>query len=146
VQGQGFAVSLQLPVTLLDRGQGQAGQAEALQQAFAAQASQLRQRNRAQLKANLAMLQRLEAAFAESAGASSDASLVREQATRLYSAGEATITELLETHRAAEDAKLTHIDLARDIALSRLALMRAAGSMFDSTLDRECRDRTGALP
>lgn len=145
-QGQGFSVSLQLPVTLLDHGQGPAGQAEALRQAFAAQAGQLRQRNRAQLKANLAMLRRLEAAFAESAAASSEASLVREQATRLYSAGEATITELLETHRAAEDAKLSHIDLARDIALSRLALMRAAGSMFDATLDRECRDGTGALP
>ncbi|MDF3070359.1 MAG: Heavy metal efflux outer membrane protein CzcC family [Polyangiaceae bacterium] len=144
--GQGFSVSLQLPVTLFDRGQGQAAQAEAARRTFAAQASQLRQRHRAQLKAHLAMLDRLEAAFEESAAANAEASVVREKATRLYAAGEATITELLEAHRAAEEAKLAHIALAQDIALSRLALMRAAGSMFDKTLDRECRDGPGALP
>ncbi|HEY6079346.1 MAG TPA: hypothetical protein VIW29_11115, partial [Polyangiaceae bacterium] len=68
---------------------------------------------------------------------------VREKATQLYAAGEVSITELLEAYRAAEEAKLAKLALGQEIALTRLALMRAAGTMFDAKLDRECQGTQG---
>ena len=74
------------------------------------------------------------------AGATSrDALALRNKATQLYAAGEASITELLEAYRVAEEAQLAELALAERLALTRLALMRAAGSMFDADLDRQCR-------
>jgi outer membrane protein TolC len=62
---------------------------------------------------------------------------------QLYAAGEASLTELLDACRVAEEAQLMRLDLVQDIALTRLAVMRAAGSQLDATLDRECRDGKG---
>jgi outer membrane protein TolC len=124
---------------LFDHGQAEAAHADAEVQVARSLAGRLRQQTKAKLKAARASLALLEASRAEAQTASRDALLVRDKAAQLYAAGEATITELLEAFRMAEDAQLAHVALAEDIALTRLALMRAAGTMFDATLDRDCR-------
>jgi outer membrane protein TolC len=58
---------------------------------------------------------------------------------QLYAAGEASITELLEAYRVAEEAQLAELALTEHVALTRLQLMRASGTMFDAELDRHCR-------
>ena len=68
----------------------------------------------------------------------SDAQALLGQAQRLYAAGEASITEMLEAFRAAEEAQLMELDRIFEIALTRLLVMRARGTMFDQSLDRAC--------
>jgi outer membrane protein TolC len=59
-------------------------------------------------------------------------------AKKLYAAGEATLTDLFEAFRNAEEARLSELRLALEIAHTRLALMRSAGTLFDPMLDRAC--------
>lgn len=144
--GHGVALSLELPLTLFDHGQAEAAHADAEVQVARSLAGRLRQQAKAKLRAARASLALLEASRAEAQTASRDALLVRDKAAQLYAAGEATITELLEAFRMAEDAQLVNVALAENIALTRLALMRAAGTMFDATLDRDCRGGEGGSP
>jgi cobalt-zinc-cadmium efflux system outer membrane protein len=144
--GHGVALGLELPLTLFDRGQGEGAQVEAEVQYARSLVGRLRQNNKTKVKAARASLARLEAIQTEAQTASRDAVLVRNKAAQLYAAGEASITELLEAFRAAEDAQLANVALAQDIALTRLNLMRAAGTMFDPSLDRPCRGTAGAVP
>jgi outer membrane protein TolC len=137
------ALSLELPLTTFDHGQGEAAQLDAEVQWTRSLVSRLRQHNKAKVKAARASLLRLEAIQTEAQTASRDAVSVRDKAAQLYAAGEASITELLEAFQAAEDAQLANVALAQDIALTRLNLMRAAGTMFDAALDRECQGATG---
>jgi cobalt-zinc-cadmium efflux system outer membrane protein len=141
--GHGVALGLELPLTIFDRGQGEAAQLDAEVRLTRSLLSRLRQHNKARVKAARASLARLEALQAEAVAASRDALSLRDRAARLYAAGEASITELLEAFRAAEDAQLAHVALAQELALTRLGLMRAAGTMFDASLDRECQGAIG---
>jgi outer membrane protein, heavy metal efflux system len=144
--GHGMALSVELPLTFFDRRQGEAARADAEAQLARSLAGRLRQQNKARLKAARASLARLEPLQTEAHTASRDAVSVRDKAGQLYAAGEASITELLEAFRVAEEAQLASVALAQDIALTRLTLMRAAGTMFDATLDRECQGAPGGVP
>jgi outer membrane protein TolC len=137
--GQGISLSLELPITLFDHGQGEAVRAKSNAQLARLSAQRLRKRQQAVARASQASLALLEAAVSESQAASRDAVAVRQKATQLYAAGEANITELLEAYRVAEEAQLAELALIEQVALTRLQHMRASGSMFDAELDRQCR-------
>ena len=137
--GQGISFSVELPITLFDHGQGEALRASSDAQLARASAQRLRRRQQAVARASQASLALLEATVPESQAASRDAVAVRQKATQLYAAGEASITELLEAYRVAEEAQLAKLALIELVALTRLQHMRASGSMFDAELDRQCR-------
>lgn len=137
--GHGLALSLEVPLTLFDHGQGEALRATTDAQLARASARRLRKRQQVALRAAGASLERLELSTTEAEVTRRDALAVRDKATLLYSAGEASITELIETYRVAEEAQLGHLALTEQVVLTRLALMRAAGTMFDAELDRQCR-------
>jgi outer membrane protein, heavy metal efflux system len=137
--GQGISLSLEVPLTLFDHGQGEALRASSDAEVARASARRLRTRQQALVRASRASLVLLEASVPEAQAASRDALAVRQKATQLYAAGEASITELLEAYRVAEDAQLAELALTERVALTRLQLMRASGTMFDAELDRQCR-------
>lgn len=137
--GHGIAFSLEVPLTLFDHGQGEASRARSDAQLARASAQRLRNRHQAAARASQASLALLEATVAEALAVSRDALTIRQKATQLYAAGEASITELLEAYRVAEEAQLAELNLTEQVALTRLQQMRASGSMFDVELDRQCR-------
>ncbi len=139
-RSQGFSVSLEVPITLFDHGQAEAQRASSDARLAQATARRLRARQQAAVHAGQASLELLESSLPEAQAASRDAVLVRQQAMQLYTAGEASITELLEAHRVAEEAQLAELSLVENVALTRLGLMRASGTMFDAELDRQCRE------
>ncbi len=142
--GHGMSLGLTVPLTFFDHGQGDAARADAEQEVARAAAERLRRQQQAQLKGARLRLQLLEASAADAQAASVEAQAVRDKARQLYAAGEAAITELLEAYRGAEDARLAELDLALEIALTRLAVMKEAGTMFNVTLDHECGGTGGA--
>jgi outer membrane protein TolC len=137
--GHGISLSVEVPITLFDHGQGEALRASSDAQLARASARRLRTRQQAVVRGSLASLALLEASLPEAQAASRDAVSVRQKAMQLYAAGEATITELLEAYRVAEEAQLAELALTEHVALTRLQLMRASGTMFDAELDRQCR-------
>lgn len=136
--GHGLSLALEVPITVFDHGQGEALRATSDAQLARATAQRLRKRQKAIAHASKLGRSELEATVAEAHATSRSALSVRDKATQLYSAGEATITELLEAHRVAEEAQLAELALLEQAALMRLAQMRAAGTMFDAELDRQC--------
>jgi cobalt-zinc-cadmium efflux system outer membrane protein len=141
--GQGISLGLTLPLTFFDHGQGEAARAEAERELALARANVLRREQRAAVKSARVRLATLEMALAETDAATNDAAAVQIKAKQLYAAGESTITELLEAFRMAEDVRLAKLDVVEEMAHARLALMRAAGTMFDAKLDGVCRDDQG---
>lgn len=137
--GHGFALGIEVPLTLFDHGQGEAVRASADAQLARALAQRLRRRQQAVARASQTSLALLEATVPGAQAASRDAIAVRQKATQLYAAGEANITELLEAYRVAEEAQLAELALTEQLALTRLQHMRSSGSMFDAELDRKCR-------
>ncbi len=136
--GQGISLGLSLPLTFFDHGQGEAARAEGEGAVVLAQATKLKREQRADARAARVKLEGLSVALAEAEQASSQTAAIRLQAQRLFGAGEASITELLEAFRATEDAELSKLECLEEIARTRLELMRASGTMFDSRLDRTC--------
>jgi cobalt-zinc-cadmium efflux system outer membrane protein len=134
----GFALSLNVPLTFFDHGQGEAALAQAQSEQARASGEQLRRQHDAYLQVSATRLAALKAAAAEFELAVADAATLEDKARQLYAAGEASITELLEAFRAAEEARLDLIDLAQELVLARLARMQAAGSQLDTNLDRAC--------
>jgi cobalt-zinc-cadmium efflux system outer membrane protein len=135
---KGVSVSLTLPLTFFDRGQGEAARAEAERLVAEAAAAQLDHRQHAEARSARTRLEQLSIGFAELTQARDDARELLGQAQRLYTAGEASITEMLEAFRVAEQARLAELDRAFEITLARLLVMRASGTMFDESLDRAC--------
>ncbi len=142
----GVSLRLSIPLTLFDHGQGEAALADAEQQLAASTALVLIRQNHAAQRAAVVQIVRLEAAVADFAQTSADALSLQAKAARLYAAGEASITELIDAFRTAEEARLGRIELAQQLAMARLALMRASGTFFDAGLDKECGAVTGAGP
>lgn len=137
--GQGISLSLEVPITLFDHGQGEARRASSAAELARASARRLRTRQQAVVRASQASLALLEASLPEVQAASRDAASVRQKALQLYAAGEVSISELLDAYRVAEEAQLAELALTEHVALTRLQLMRASGTMFDAELDRQCR-------
>lgn len=134
----GVSLSLTVPLTFFDHGQGDAARSDAEGQLLNASLDQLRWEQRAEAKAARARLEQLSSGAAELGQAQSEAHALLTQAQQLYSAGEASIAEMLEAFRAAEEARLAELEQMLEIALARLVLMRAQGTMFDPSLDRAC--------
>ncbi len=134
--GRGVSLGLTVPLTLFDRGQGQAARARAAEATARAAASSLRRAQRSELAALRARLDGLGRAV--DPAAVPEAERLQAQARQLYAAGECTITELLEALATAEAAHLDALDLEAERAAVGLAVMRAAGTFFDDTLDRAC--------
>ena len=137
--GHGISLSFEAPITLFDRGQGDALRATSDAKLARASAQRLRKHLDSAARAARTSLELLEARVAEVQATSRDALTVRDKAIQLYAAGEANITELLEAYRAAEEAQLAELAFTELLALTRLQLMQASGSMFDVELDRDCR-------
>jgi outer membrane protein, heavy metal efflux system len=135
---QGVSLGLTIPLTFFDHGQGEAAQADAERGVAAAAAEKLERQQRAEAKSARARLEQLSSGVADLGQARTDAKQLLDQAQRLYSAGEASITEMLEAFSVAEEARLAELDRAFEIALTRLLVMRASGTMFDVSLDRAC--------
>lgn len=135
----GVSLGLTIPLTFFDHGQGDAARADAETAALDASAERLISERRAEAKAARARLQHLSSSIADLGQARSDALALLTQAQRLYSAGEASITEMLEAFRAAEEARLAELERVFEIALARLRVMRASGTMFDASLDEACK-------
>jgi cobalt-zinc-cadmium efflux system outer membrane protein len=135
---RGVSLSLTLPLTFFDHGQGEAAQADAERSVAEATAARLERRQRAEALSARARLEQLSSGLAALAQARDDARELLGQAQSLYAAGEASITEMLEAFRVAEQARLAELDRVFEIALTRLLVMRASGTMFDETLDRAC--------
>jgi outer membrane protein TolC len=136
--GHGISLGLTVPLTFFDHGQGEAAQADAAQVVAEAEAERLGREQSAELRAAHSRLSALDQAVADTEAASLEAAKLEADAQRLYQAGEATITELLEALQDVENARLSRLDLAEELAMARLTLMRASGTMFDETLDRAC--------
>jgi cobalt-zinc-cadmium efflux system outer membrane protein len=141
--GRGLALALTLPVTLFDHGQGDAARAAAERELALASAARLRREQQVEHQAVRVLLDGLVEALRSAQDASTRAVEVETKASALYAAGEATITELLEAFRVAEQAQLEKLALEEEIATARIRLMRALGSMFDAALDHACRDKRG---
>ncbi len=135
---RGVSLSLTIPLTFFDHGQGEAARADAEGRALEASAEGLSRQQRAEANAARVRLQQLSSGIADLGQARNDARDLLTQAQRLYAAGEASITEMLEAFRAAEDAQLAELDRVFQIALARLSIMRATGTMFDAGLDQAC--------
>jgi outer membrane protein, heavy metal efflux system len=141
--GHGLSLGLTVPLTFFDHGQGEAAQADAERAVAEATAESLKREDAARAKAASARLDILEASVAELDLAVTEAAKLESQAGKLYAAGEASIVELLDASRAAEEAQLARVDLAEEIALARLAWMRAMGTLLDETLDSACGGAAG---
>lgn len=136
--GHGFRAGLVVPLPFFDHGQGSAAQADADALVARSSAAELRRENGAVARARGEHLALLEKSRPDADAAARDAGVVRDKARQLYAAGELSITELLDAFRAAEEARLARVDLAEEIALTRLALMRALGTQLDARLDAAC--------
>jgi cobalt-zinc-cadmium efflux system outer membrane protein len=141
--GHGLSLALALPLTLFDHGQGDAARAGAERELALASAGKLRRQQRAEHDATRVLMLGLADALRTAREASTRAVEVETKARALYAAGEAAIAELLETFRMAEEAQLEELALEEELATARIRLMRAAGSMFDASLDHACRDTRG---
>jgi outer membrane protein, heavy metal efflux system len=135
---QGVSLGLTIPLTFFDHGQGEAARADAARAVAEAAAEQLERQQRAEAKSARARLEQLSSGLADLGHARRDAAELLTQAQRLYSAGEASITEMLETFAVAEEARLAELDRAFEIAPTRLLVMHASGTMFDVSLDTAC--------
>jgi cobalt-zinc-cadmium efflux system outer membrane protein len=138
ITSHGISLQLTVPLTMFDHGQAEAAQADADHAVAKAAAGSLKAENAARAKGSARKLETLEASAADADQTVTDAAVLVTKAIKLYAAGEASITELLDAHRAAEEARLSRIDLAEEVALARLARMRAAGSQRDAALDKAC--------
>jgi cobalt-zinc-cadmium efflux system outer membrane protein len=136
---RGISLSLTIPLTVFDHGQGDAARADAERSLAEAAAEQLERQQGAQVKSARARLQQLSSGIADLGRARTEAEELLRQSQRLYSAGEASITEMLEAFRAAEEARLAELDRVFELVDARLLLMQASGTMFDAELDRACR-------
>jgi|GEM_PF-989509 len=134
----GVALGLTLPLTFFDHGQGEAARADAERAVTEAAAEELELRQRAEAKSARARLAELSSGISNLGQARQDAQELLRQAQRLYSAGESSITEMLEAFRVAEEARLAELERIFEIALTRLLVMRASGTMFDASLDQAC--------
>lgn len=144
--GHGIALSLRMPLTFFDHGQGEAAHARAEHDEASANAASLRRRQAALVQSLAAQLEVLNAGSAQVVANAADADTLQEQARQLYTAGEASITDVLEAFRATEEARLSVIEVAEEIAAARLAQMQAAGTQRDNDLDRACSAMHGRAP
>jgi len=136
--GHGLSLGLEVPLTFFEHGQGAATRARAEQQLADARAVRLERQFSQELSAAAATLGPLEAALKQAELSVTDTEQLKQNARALYSAGEASITELLDAYRTGESAALDRLQALEELLAARLAVMRAAGKQFDPQLDASC--------
>lgn len=136
--GHGFRVGVAVPLTFFDHGQGEAARADADGNLALARAKELQRESSARSRSALDRLKILEESSAFVAEGVREAETLEAKARQLYVAGELSITEFLDAFRASEEARLARVDLAEEMALARLAVMRARGTQLDARLDAAC--------
>ncbi|HEU5075018.1 MAG TPA: TolC family protein [Polyangiaceae bacterium] len=136
--GHGVSVGLQFPLTISEHGQGASSRARAEQQLADAHASRLERELAQELSVAVASLRALEAALEQAEAGVADTERLEQSAAALYSAGEASITELLDAYRTRENAALDRLVALEELLAARLAVMRAAGKQFEPELDAIC--------
>ncbi len=136
--GHGLSLSLTVPLTFFDHGQGEVTRAQASQLLVRAEVDHARYRLDAAARGARARLERLGPSLARAAAEEAESAAVLQETRTLYAAGEVSLTDVFDVFRAAEEARLAHLDRLTAVAAARLALMRAVGSHFDPTLDRAC--------
>jgi outer membrane protein TolC len=120
-----FAVGWTLP--LFDREQGARAEAEQRILASAARLELARARVTAQVEGGAAAYRALVAAAREAGQASADADRVITAATAAFRAGEASLTDLLDSLRAATGARLDEVELRAQAMESHRELEAALG-------------------
>jgi outer membrane protein, heavy metal efflux system len=136
--GHGVALRLGIPLTFFDHGQGEAAAADAEYAIAQASADRLRRTRSVELKTLQQIYSQSVTSVEGAAQVSARSLALQATAQKLYAAGEATLTDLFEAFRNAEEARLAELRLALEIAHVRLALMRSAGTLLDPMLDRAC--------
>jgi outer membrane protein, heavy metal efflux system len=136
--GHGFRLGLTVPLTFFDHGQGEAARADADGNLALARAKELERESSARSRSALERLTILEESSSDVTEGVREAETLETKARQLYAAGELSITEFLDAFRAAEEARLARVDLAEELALGRLAVMRARGTQLDPWLDAAC--------
>jgi len=144
--GHGFALSLSIPLTFFDHGQGEAALAEASRARADADEARARMRFDARLRTAAEQLDALSRNLAALESVVADATELLQKTQQLYAAGEATLTELLDAFRAAEEARLGVLEVSEEIVAVRLARMEAAGTQLDATLDQACSGQDRSKP
>ncbi len=140
--GHGISLGLTVPLTFFDYGQGEAQRADAKSRFAEAKASRLRRAHTARMSAEAARLAELEKGLAALDQMVRDGLTLRKKARLLYSADEASIAELLDAYRVTEAVHQARIDAIEEILNARLEVMSAAGTHFNTALDKAC----GASP
>jgi cobalt-zinc-cadmium efflux system outer membrane protein len=136
--GHGIALQLGVPLTFFDHGQGDAARADAERSLALASAQGVKRRADLEVRMSQAQLTQLLSRLDEAAKLHADAQTLQGTAQKLYTAGEATLTELLDAYDNVEQARLSKLELVGEILNARLTLMRAAATLFDPALDRLC--------
>lgn len=134
----GLSVSVSIPITFFDHGQGEAALASATGDRAVAQQAILRRQFQSRLTALRPRLESLVAMLAAAETTAEDARASRAKSQQLYALGEATLTDLLDAFRVVGEAELARVDLAEELAIARLELMQIAGSQFSDRLDSAC--------
>lgn len=140
--GHGIAVWLTVPITLFDRGQGEAAIADGEARRGRAQLVLEQQAIARTDRALQARVARLEQARDEAATAAREAERVAAVALTLYRAGESSLTDLFDALDDVESAELIHLDLLGDLAEARVAWMEARGALLDAGMARACQEST----
>jgi len=143
--GHGVSLGLSIPLTFFEHGQGASSKARAERVLAEARAERLQRQHDAELGVAVTRIRTLEAALREAEQTVKDASELMDGARRLYGAGEASIAEVLDAYRTAENAALDRVAALEELLAARLAVMRASGKQFDSELDAACGSRGGAV-
>jgi cobalt-zinc-cadmium efflux system outer membrane protein len=136
--GHGISLQLGVPLTFFDHGQGDVARADAERSLALASAQGVKRRADLEVRMSQAQLTQLLSGLDEATKVHADAQTLQATAQKLYTAGEATLTELLDTYDNAEQARLSKLELMGEILNARLTLMRAAATLFDPALDRLC--------
>jgi outer membrane protein TolC len=137
--GHGFTLRIAVPITFFDHGQGDAALARAEEATARAERDALVQATRADERAADEALAALRSAKPD--GSAARAANLVEQARRLYTAGEASLDDLLEAQALAEASALAAIDTEEARASARTLKARATGSLGNARLDVACSAR-----
>jgi outer membrane protein TolC len=124
---EGPILGLEWPLPLLDRARAERARAEVRLDAVEARLEVARRTFAAQSRGALAAYEVLRTAALDAAKATADTEPMVEAATTSFRLGEATVTDLLDTLRAAVDAELHALDLRSAALEAHRELERLAG-------------------
>jgi outer membrane protein TolC len=132
---EGPILGLEWPLPLLDRGRAERARAEARIDALEARLTHARQSLDARRRGALAAYELLRTAALEATTLEQSAEPMLTAATASFRLGEADVTDLLETLRAASGARLNALELRRAALEAHRELERLAGVLKEESDD-----------